>query len=135
MNRYTASQARPKIKDILDASQRGRVVTIERDSRSSAVVDAERLRKYFAATVDAQPEAINEDGVWVLTVPGLPIAAEATSYEDAMDELVDALREYAEDWHDRLGQAPNHARNWALVQLVELSSAAQLKRWAAGHFE
>ena len=135
MSRYTASQARPKIKDILDASQRGRAVRIERDSHTSAVVDADRLRKHFAATVSAQPEASMDDGAWVMTIPGLPIAVEATLYEDAISELVYALQEYAEDWHGRLGQAPNHAGNWSLVQLVELSTDEQLKQWVTGHVE
>ena len=136
MTTYSASQARVKIKDILDASQSGRAVSVARgDSRTSAVVDGERLREHFASTVSAKPEAIKDDGAWVLTIPGLPIAVEATIYEEAITELVYALQEYAEDWHGRLGQAPNHAGNWGLVQLVELSSEEQLKRWVTGHIE
>lgn len=135
MAKYSASQARANIKDILDASQSGRAVSIERDSRSSAVVDGERLRKHFASTVSAKPEAVMDDGAWVLTIPGLPIAVEATLYEEAISELVYALQEYAEDWHGRLGQAPNHAGNWGLVQLVELSSEEQLKGWVTGNIE
>jgi hypothetical protein len=135
MTTYSASQARTKIKDILDASQSGRAVSVERDSRTSAIVDGERLRKHFASTVSAKPEAAMDDGAWVMTIPGLPIAVEATLYEDAITELVFALQEYAEDWHGRLGQAPNHAGNWGLVQLVELSTEEQLKRWVTGHIE
>jgi hypothetical protein len=135
VNTYSASQARPKIKEILDASLSGRVVSITRDSRISAVVDGERLRRHFASTVPSVPEAVLDDGAWVMTIPGLPIAVEATQYEDTITELVHALHEYAEDWHGRLGQAPNHAGNWGLVQLVELSSDDQLKRWVTGHIE
>ena len=136
MTTYSSSQARVKIKDILDASQSGRAISVGRgDSRISAVVDGERLRKHFASTVSAKPEAVKDDGAWVLTIPGLPIAVEATIYEEAITELVYALQEYAEDWHGRLGQAPNHAGNWGLVQLVELSSDEQLKRWVTGHIE
>lgn len=81
------------------------------------------------------PEAVLDEGAWVMTIPGLPIAVEASQYEDAISELVLALQEYAEDWHGRLGQAPNHADNWGLVQLVELSTEKQLKRWVTGHIE
>lgn len=108
---------------------------IERHSRTSAIVDGDRLRKHFASTVSAKPEAAMDDGAWVMTIPGLPIAVEATLYEDAITELVYALEEYAEDWHGRLGQAPNHAGNWSLVQLVELSTEDQLKRWVTEHIE
>ncbi|HEX4400081.1 MAG TPA: hypothetical protein VHZ98_02010 [Galbitalea sp.] len=135
VNNYSASQARANIKDILDATGSGRAVTVERDSRTSAVVDGERLRKHFASTVTTKPEAVMDDGAWVLTIPGLPIAVEANLYEEAITELVCALQEYAEDWHGRLGQAPNHAGNWSLVQLVELSTEEQLKRWVTGHIE
>lgn len=135
MTTYSASQARANIKDILDASQGGRAVSVERGSRTSAVVDGERLRKHFASTVSAKPEAIKDDGAWVMRIPGLPIAVEANLYEDAITELVCALQEYAEDWHGRLGHAPNHAGNWGLVQLVELSTEEQLKRWVTGHIE
>lgn len=135
MTTYSASQARANIKDILDASQSGRAVSVERDSRKSAVVDGERLRKHFASTASAKPEAIMDDGAWVMTIPGLPIAVEANLYEEAITELVYALQEYAEDWHGLLGQAPNHAGNWDLVQLVELSTEEQLKRWVTGHIE
>ncbi len=135
MAKYSASQARANIKDILDASQSGRAVSVERGSRTFAVVDGERLRKHFASTVSAKPEAVMDDGAWVMTIPGLPIAVEATLYEDAITELVDALREYAEDWHGRLGQAPNHSGNWGLVQLVELSTEEQLKQWLTGNIE
>jgi hypothetical protein len=46
--------------------------------------------------------------------------------------MVDALREYAEDWQDHLLNAPNHRDNWALVQLVSLSENDQLKKWLVG---
>lgn len=43
--------------------------------------------------------------------------------------MVDALRDYAEEWADRLRLAPNHADNWGLVQIVALSSDEQLRDW------
>ncbi|WP_431927398.1 hypothetical protein [Nonomuraea jabiensis] len=46
--------------------------------------------------------------------------------------MVDALREYAEDWQDRLLDAPNHRENWGLVQLISLSDDDQLREWLVG---
>jgi hypothetical protein len=46
--------------------------------------------------------------------------------------MAGALREYAEDWQDRLLHAPNHRDNWALVQLITLSSDEQLREWLTG---
>ena len=40
--------------------------------------------------------------------------------------------EYAEDWQDRLLDAPNHVGNWGLVQLISLSDDNQLREWLVG---
>ena len=48
---------------------------------------------------------------------------------DSLLLAVLALREYAEDWVDRLFVAPNHAGHWGLVQLVALSDDEQLATW------
>jgi hypothetical protein len=42
------------------------------------------------------------------------------------------LREYVEDWQERLLDAPNHGANWALVQLVSLSDDGQIRQWLVG---
>ncbi len=125
----SVASARDNIKLILDAAERGQAVTIERSARRSAVVDAERLRDFFLATVPSMAEVVHEGGAWVITMPGRPIAAEAASYDEAIAELVDALREYAADWNDRLHSAPNHRDNWGLVQLISLSTDEQLRDW------
>ena len=42
------------------------------------------------------------------------------------------LREYSEDWSERLLHAPNHSANWGLVQFVDLSTDTQLMDWLTG---
>jgi hypothetical protein len=46
--------------------------------------------------------------------------------------MINALREYAEDWQERLLDTPNHQNNWALVQLISLSTDDQLRDWLVG---
>jgi hypothetical protein len=65
-------------------------------------------------------------------LPGVPVAADASTFDDAIEEMILALREYAEDWQERLLDAPNHRNNWALVQVVELSDDTQLRDWLVG---
>jgi hypothetical protein len=125
----SVTAARENIKLILDAAERGQVVSVERNAHRSAVVDAERLRAFFLATVPSNAQIVHEEGAWVITMPGRPIAAESTSYEGALNEIVDALREYAADWNERLFAAPNHEKNWGLVQLVSYSTDDQLRDW------
>ena len=69
---------------------------------------------------------------WSVFLPGLPLAAEGATFDEAIGEMVQVLREYAEDWQDRLRTAPNHADNWGLVQLIALSDDGQLRDWLVG---
>lgn len=126
------TEARVHLKDLLDAAERGRVATVRRDTRTTAFVDRERLRHFLAAVCPSRAQIVAEDGGWSIFIPGLPVAADGTSFDEALDEMIIALREYAEDWQDRLLDAPNHAANWGLVQLVSLSEDGQLRDWLVG---
>lgn len=126
------TEARTRLKDLLDAAERGRVATVRRDSVTSAVVDGERLRFFLSRVCPSRAQVVAEEGGWSVFIPGLPIAADGATFEEAIDETVDALREYAEDWQDHLLDAPNHRENWGLVQMVSLSSDGQLREWLVG---
>lgn len=125
------SDARSHFKAMLDAAARGVPATVQRDRMVAAVVDAERLREGLGR-VCPKAETVSEAGGWSVFLPGVPVAADGVTFDDAIDEMVDALREYAEDWQDHLLDASNHKGNWALVQLVCLSSDAQLRGWLVG---
>ncbi|MER8102431.1 prevent-host-death protein [Kitasatospora sp. NPDC094016] len=126
------TEARAHLKDLLDAAGRGRVATVRRDTRYAAVVDAGRLRQALTLLYPSKAEVVAEGGGWSVFLPGLPVAADGGTFDEAIDEMIDALREYAEDWQDRLLSAPNHRDNWGLVQLIGLSDDAQLRDWLLG---
>jgi len=126
------SEARAHLKDLLDAAERGKVATVRRDSASAAVLDAVRLRHFLATVVPSRAQVVAEAGGWSVFIPGLPVAADGPTFDAALDEMVQALREYAEDWQDRLLDAPNHRDNWGLVQMISLSDDDQLREWLAG---
>lgn len=129
------TEARTHLKDLLDAADEGRVATVRRDAGRAAIVDVARLRHYLSLVRPAGAEVIAEDGGWSVFIPGLPLAADGPSFDEAIAEMVEVLREYAEDWQDRLRTAPNHEGNWGLVQLIELSTDEQLKDWLVGDIE
>lgn len=129
-NSYT--EARTHLKDLLDAAEQGCTATVRRDSSISVVVDAERLRHYLAAVTPSRAEVVAEAGGWSVFIPGLPVAADGVGFDEAITEMVDALREYATDWQERLREAPNHRDNWGLVQLISLSADEQLRNWLVG---
>jgi predicted RNase H-like HicB family nuclease len=108
------------------------VATVRRDAASAAVLDVARLRHFLATVVPSRAQVVPEAGGWSVFIPGLPIAADGATFDEAIDEMVQALREYAEDWQDRLLDAPNHRESWGLVQLISLSDDDQLREWLAG---
>jgi len=126
------SHARSNFKDLLDAAEQGRVATVRRESATSAVVDADRMRHFLASVIPSRAQVVPEAEGWSVIIPGLPVAADAESFEEAIADMVLALREYAEDWQDHLRDAPNHRDNWGLVQLIVLSSDDHLRSWLVG---
>lgn len=126
---YNTREARERFKEILDAADRGAPITITRSDRRVAAVDADRLVELLAAARPANATVVAEGGGWSVFIPGTPVSADGTTLDDALDEVVDALRAYAQAWTDRLRLAPNHAQHWPLVQLVALASDEQLRRW------
>ncbi|TQL01538.1 prevent-host-death protein [Cellulomonas sp. SLBN-39] len=125
----TAARARQQIKLLLDAARDGRTATIRRESQGVALVDSERLRRTLELLVTVAPVVVREGGEWDAYLPGLPISATGATLEAVVDDLVLAVREYADDWNARLYAAPNHADAWGFVQLVGLSDDRQLRAW------
>ncbi|MDP9220775.1 MAG: prevent-host-death protein [Actinomycetota bacterium] len=124
----SVTQAREHIKDLLDAAVAGHHAGLRRERQSFAIVDAGRLRKSLATSARHAQVVAEADG-WSVFIPGTPIAADGRSLQEAVTEMVDALREYAVDWTDHLSTAANHVSNWGLVQLVELSTDDELADW------
>ncbi|MFI6681639.1 type II toxin-antitoxin system prevent-host-death family antitoxin [Kribbella sp. NPDC050470] len=125
----SAREAREHFKDILDAADDGRPATVTRDARRVAAVDADRLVHFLIRVRPAGAQLVAENDGWSIFIPGLPVAADGPTLDEAADEMVEALRDYAEEWADHLRLAPNHADNWGLVQIVALSSDDQLRDW------
>ncbi|MBP2705977.1 type II toxin-antitoxin system HicB family antitoxin [Microbispora sp. RL4-1S] len=119
--------------ELLHAVERGRSVTVRAGDRTMAVVDGERLRDFLARFCPAEARVVAEDGRWSVFIPGLPVAADGSTYDEAIDEMGNALREYAEDWQEHLADTANHRGNWALVQMICLSSEDQLREWLTIH--
>jgi predicted RNase H-like HicB family nuclease len=124
----SVAEGRSHLRELLDAAAQGFPAGMRRDNAGFAIVDAARLRRLLAVR-SGHAEIVAEADGWSIFVPGIPVAADGETLPEATAEMIDALREYAADWIDRLHVAPNHTDNWWLVQLVELSSDAELADW------
>ncbi|KQO98280.1 hypothetical protein [Leifsonia sp. Leaf264] len=131
VQRYdTASAARAAFKDVLDVAQIGALVTVRREDFSAAVVPAQQFRVHLAGTVNPDVRVAQEDnGRWSAIMDGRGFASDGATLDAALDDLADSLREYEAEWTQHWASAPNHQQNWALVQLVGLSTDAQLREW------
>src|SRR5690606_22615455 len=118
---YASTEARTHWRDIMNASTQGVPVTIGRHgSAVSAVTDAGRLREYLAETLDPSALTFVENGVHVIVLNRRGFTSEGETLEDAVEDMVHQLREYAEDWGEHYSVAPNHQDNWALVQMISM---------------
>lgn len=126
------TDARTHLKDLLDAAEKGRVATIRRDHARTAVVDVVRLQHVLVSMNQPRAHVVAESDGWSVYIPGLPVAADGETFDEAITEMIASLREYAEDWQDRLLDTPNHRDNWGLVQLIGLSDDTQLREWLVG---
>ena len=129
MEYRSVREGREHFKEMLDSASAGVPTTVRRGDSLFAAVDADRMVGYLMAVRPAGVDAVAEDGGWSLFMPGLPIAADGATLDEATDEMVDALRDYAGAWADHLRHAPNHADNWGLVQIVALATDEQLRAW------
>jgi predicted RNase H-like HicB family nuclease len=125
----TTTQARSEFKALLDAALAGRVVTVTRETERYTVVDTGRLLVKLMQARPARAVVVAEGGGWVALLPDLPIHGEGDSFDEAIDDLMVALREYAEDWNERLYSAPNHRDHWDVAEIAELAGDEQLKAW------
>lgn len=123
------TDARKSLKQILDSAESGSVISIKRGARSTVVADRDRFRELLAKATPSRAMVVAEDNAWVIVIPDSPFAAEAQSLDDAITDLIANLRDYASEWQEHFAAAPNHANNWALVQLVNISSDGDLRNW------
>lgn len=125
-------EARAHLKDLLDAAAVGRAAVIERSSRTTAFVDRDLLVEQLRRLLAADFQLAADGDRWLAAVAGTPVAGEGDTADESVDDLIDALRDYAEDWGERLRHAPNHRSAWPLVQLVDLSEDDELHAWIVG---
>lgn len=134
----TFKDSRAHLADVIDTAQDGLLVHLhrggsnrERRAGSVAVMKTTVLRDILEHLVaDAVVvEHDSDEQLYTVAIDGLPLAAEGESISDAFAELVDDIRDYCDDWVDRLRFAPNHAGNLPVVFLAQTMSDDELHEW------
>lgn len=124
----TFQDSRQHLSDVFDAAQEGLLVSMSRgrsnrDRRQGPVgilkitVLRDLLERVLAGWIEVSYN--DEDRLHTVGVKGLPLAAEGETLSEAFDDLVDEIRDYNEQWVERLRFAPNHEGNLPLVYLAQ----------------
>jgi hypothetical protein len=134
----TFKDSRDHLAEVLDAAQEGLLVSLRRGrshrqvrAGSVAVVKTSVLQELLERVVADSVEAVynSEDDLYTVAIRGLPLAAEGESLSDALDDLVDEVRDYCDDWVSRLRFAPNHEGNIPIVYLAQTMTDDELHDW------
>ena len=128
----TFTSARTNLRGVLDSAAQGLVTTVTRENERFVVVAADAFAHDLRRLLPSRAVVVAEGGGWSAIIPGVPVHGDAGSFAGAIEDLIVALREYAQDWNTRLFRAPNHLRQRSLVELVELSDDDQLRAWLLG---
>lgn len=123
------TEARKYLPRVLDAAREGLVTTVTRDQETFVVMSADTLGQELRRLLPSRTVVVAEGGGWAAFLPEVPVHGDAETFDAAIDDLIVGLREYAEDWNERLHTAANHLQHRSLVELVELSDDAQLRDW------
>lgn len=73
-------------------------------------------------------QIVEEPEGWAVVIDGLPVHGEGSTRDEAIDDVVGALREYAGHWSDHLYKAQNHASNWPVVFWVDDALDHEVRR-------
>jgi predicted RNase H-like HicB family nuclease len=125
----TVTDGRKHFSDALKAASEGQTVRVVRSGGAIVLLDGRALLGFIAKATPSKAVIAQDEHGYSVYLPDKPIAADGATVDEALDQMVEAMRTYAMAWHDVLRQAPNHAGNWGLVQLIELSDDDQLRSW------
>jgi predicted RNase H-like HicB family nuclease len=117
----TLSASRTALTTIFDRAEAGSATVMGRRGHSPvAVLPVDRADEALAANFPLDPKVSFGAGGVAAWIAELPVHAQGATIEEAGQALVEALREYADDWESSLRHAPNHAENWGYVFRVRL---------------
>lgn len=127
----TATDVRRHWRAHLDRAAARLPVPFSRGQDAFAVVGTPLLRDLLRRSLPA-PVVVAEDDGWSVFLDGYPIAADGIDLDEAVDDFVVSVTDYANAWTDRLHTAPNHQHAAALVHLVAVSTDDELRQWVGG---
>lgn len=116
-HQFKAREARDHFKELMDRAESGGVAVIRRRS-AMVLLDRDTLNTALAAQYPFDVKVSITGRQTSMWIDGVPVHGVGDSYDEAENELLDALVSYAEEWVEELRFAPNHRANAPLVERV-----------------
>ncbi len=129
------TDARAAISEIYSTAERHLVVRINREGDAPvAVIRNDNLKEALQALCPLDPQVrFSKNGTVSMWIDGLPVSSQGSSLPEAENELIGALRDYAQTWVEELKNYPNHKDRWGIANLVMLSSDSELSEFLFGN--
>jgi hypothetical protein len=131
LTRIGISEAARSLGSLADDVAAGHVRVIERRGGPKMVLTSLALqREMLGRCYGFHPEVLSGSAGGVsIWLPELAVYGQGESLDDAESDLVQAVLDYVEDWHDMLQFAPNHAARSGYVLRIDLAeSPAQVRQ-------
>ncbi|MGH9114978.1 MAG: prevent-host-death protein [Acidimicrobiales bacterium] len=116
-HQFKAREARDHFKALLDRAEGGGVAVLRRNC-TMVLVERDVLDSALAALHPFEVSVSFSGGQTSMWIEGVPVHGVGDSYDEAEEDLLDALVDYAEAWVSELRFAPNHKANHGLVDRV-----------------
>ncbi len=116
-HQFKAREARDHFKELMDRAESGGVAVLRRNS-TMVLVERDVLDAALAVQHPFDVNVSFSDGQTSMWIDGVPVHGVGDSYDEAEEDFLDALVDYAEAWVSELRLAPNHKANAGLVERV-----------------
>jgi hypothetical protein len=130
--RFGLADARKMLSALLAwvSSGSGNVVVIEpRGKPAVALVDVREQEALLAKAFPFSPEVYFHDDSVAIWLPELAVFGEGADLQEAKDDLVDAVLDYADSWYeDNLKSAPLHAARAGWLQRIRLAGSDEIAK-------
>ena len=116
------TQARSQLSQLYSRIKDGGVEVIERNQERDVVLaNAGEYRRLLEAQAPFNVEIHPGDESVAAWIRALPVHAEGDTIDEALNNLAQALIDYASTWEKHLRGAPNHVHNVTHVRRVQLA--------------
>jgi Antitoxin of toxin-antitoxin, RelE / RelB, TA system len=116
-HQFKAREARDNWRQILDRAESG-VVSVVRRGAPVVVAPRDVMARALASLYPFNVQVSVGPSQVSMWLEGMPVHAVGATYEEAEENFLDALLDYAELWVRELKSAPNHRDNEGLVTQV-----------------